>query len=140
MIGIMKSGELGSAHAGTASRWVTRVAVPRVLIPAAAALVLTNIPLTRYHSGSHPDCVWSFLAVLLALWRIWRHGHFAWAVLTVATALTLLLYGLAIARVINTSLPGWWIPIASTADILTLAVLLSPSIRRWVAKQPAPAH
>lgn len=136
----MKSGELGSAHGAAASRWVARVALPRVLILAVAALVLTNIPLTRYRSGGHPDYIWSSLAVLLALWQIWRHGRFAWAALTVATALTLLLYGLAIAAVINTGLPGWWIPITSTADILALAILLSPPIRRWVAKQPAPAH
>ena len=140
MIDIIKSDELGSAHAGAASRWVSRVAVPPVLIPAAGVLVLTNIPLTRYHSGGHPDYVWSSLTVLLTLLRIWRHGRFSWAALTVATALTLLLYGLAIAGVINTGLPGWWIPITSTADILALAILLSPSIRRWVAKQPAPAH
>jgi hypothetical protein len=140
MIGIMKSGELGSAQAGTASCWGARVTVPQVLIPAAAALVLTNVPLTGYHGGGHADYVWSSLAVLLTLWRIWRHGRLAWVALTVAAALALFLYGLAIAGVINTGLPGWWIPITSTADILALAILLSPSIRRWVAKQPAPAY
>jgi hypothetical protein len=140
MIGIMKSGELGSAHAGAASRWVARVGVPRVLILVAAALVLTNIPLTRYKSGGHPAYVWSSLTVLLALWQIWRHGRFAWAALTMATALTLFLDGLAIAGVVDTGLPGWWIPITSTADILALAILLSPSIRSWIAKQPATAH
>jgi hypothetical protein len=139
MIGIVKSGEPGSGHAGAASRRAARVAFPRVLILAAAALVLTNMPLARYRSGGQPDFVWSSAGVLLALWQIWRHGRLAWAFLTVATAVALLLYGLSIAGVINTGLPGWWIPITSAADILALAILLSPPIRRWVAKQPAPA-
>jgi hypothetical protein len=60
-------------------------------------------------------------------------------VLTAATAVALLLYGLSIAGVISTGLPGWWIPITGAADILALAILLSPTIRRWVARQPAPA-
>ena len=139
MIGIMKSRELGSGHAEAPSRWVARVVGPRVLILTVAALVLTNIPLARYRSGGHPDYVWPSLAVLLMLWQFWRHGRSAWAVLTVATAVTLLLYGLSIAGVINLGLPGWWIPITSVANILALAILLSPPIRRWVAKKPAPA-
>jgi hypothetical protein len=140
MIGIMTSGESGSAHAGAASHRVAWLGVPRALILVAAALVLTNIPLSRYQSGGHPAYVWSSLAVLLLLWQIWRHGRFAWAVLTVATVLTLFLYGLAIGGVINTGMPEWWIPIMSTADILALVILLSPSIRHWVAKQPVRAH
>lgn len=139
MIGTMKSGEVGSGHAEVASRWVARVAAPRVLILATAALVLTNIPLTRYRSGGQPDFVWTSLGVMLTLWQIWRHGRLAWAVLTAATAVALLLYGLSIAGVINTGLPGWWIPVTGAADILALAILLSPPIRRWVARQPAPA-
>jgi len=135
----MKSSELGSRHGEAAYRWAARVAVPRVLILAAAALVLTNIPMARYGSDGNPDFVWSSLGVLLLLWRIWDHGRFAWATLIVATAVTLLLYGLSIAAVINTGLPRWWIPISVAADILALAILLSPPIRRWVARQPAPA-
>jgi hypothetical protein len=38
----------------------------------------------------------------------------------------------------DSSLPGWWILITGAADILALAILLSPPIRRWVAKKPAP--
>jgi hypothetical protein len=140
MIGIVNSGEVGSGHAGRASNWLARVSVPRVLIPAVAVLVLTNIPLSRYHSGGHLAYVWSSLAVLLILWRIWRHGRLAWGALTAATAITLILYGLAIVGVINTSLPGWWISITGTADIVALAILLSPSVRRWLAEQPDPAH
>jgi hypothetical protein len=139
MIGIMKSGELGSGHAGAASGWVARVAVPQVLILATAALVLTNIPLTGYRSGGQPDYVWSSLGVLLALWQIWRHGRLAWAALTAATAAALLFYGLSVAGVINTGLPGWWIPVTGAADIAALVILLSPPVRRWVTRQPAPA-
>jgi hypothetical protein len=108
---------------------------PRVLILATAALVLTNIPLARYGNGQ-PNYVWPSVSVLVTLWQIWRHGRLAWAFLTVATAVTLLLYGLSIAGVIRTGLPGWWIPITGAANILALAILLSPPIRRWVAKQP----
>jgi hypothetical protein len=73
------------------------------------------------------------------LWQLWQQERFAWAVLIVATAATPLLYGLSIAGVINTGLPRWCIPISVAADILALAILLSPPIRRWVARQPAPA-
>jgi hypothetical protein len=138
-MGVMNSGELGSGHAGAASPWIARVAVPRVLILVTAALVLTNIPLTRYRNGGQPDFVWASLSVLLVLWQIWRHRRFAWAVLIVATAATLVLYGLSIAGVTNTGLPGWWIPITGAADIAALVILLSPPIRGWVARQPAPA-
>jgi hypothetical protein len=139
MIAIMNSGEPGSGYAEAPSRRVTRVGDPRVLILTVAALVLTNIPLARYRSGGQPDYVWPSLSVLLTLWQFWRHGRISWAALTVATAVTLLLYGLSIAGVINLGLPGWWIPIASAANILALAILLSPPIRRWVAKQPRPS-
>jgi hypothetical protein len=139
MIGIMTSSELGSGPAEAASRRAARVASPRVLIPAAAALLLTNVPFTLSGSGSQPDYFWSSLGVLLALWQLWRHQRLAWALSIAVTAVNLVFYGLSIAGVINTGLPRWWIPIASTADILALAILLSPPIRRWVAKQPAPA-
>ena len=36
--------------------------------------------------------------------------------------------------------PGWWIPITGAADILALAILLSPPIRHWVAKKPVPVR
>jgi hypothetical protein len=140
MIGIMRSGELGSGPAGAPSGRVARVAVPQVLILAAAALVLTNIPLSRYRSADQPDYVWPSLAVLLALWQIWRHGRRAWAVLTAATAVALLLCGLSIGGMIDTGLPGWWISVTGTADIAALGILLSPPIRRWVARQPAAAR
>ncbi len=134
----MTPAELGSAPAKAASGWAARVTSPRVLILDAAALVLTNIPLTRYRSGGQPSYFWSSLSVLLAVWRLWDHRRLAWAALTAATAAALLFYGLSVAGVINTGLPGWWIPITGAADILALAILLSPPIRRWVAKQPAP--
>jgi hypothetical protein len=139
MIGIVASSELGSGPAEAASCWTARLASPPVLILAAAALLLTNVPLTLSGSGSEPDYFWPSLGVLLALWQIWRRQRLAWALSIAVTALNLVLYGLSIARVINAGLLGWWIPIAGAADILTLAILLSPSIRRWVAKQPAPA-
>lgn len=109
---------------------------PRVLILAAAALWLTNIPRTRYRSGQ-PDYFWSSLSVLLTVWQLWNHRRLAWAALTAATAAALVFDGLSAARVINTGLPGWWIPITGAADILALGILLSPPIRR-VAKKPAP--
>jgi capsular polysaccharide biosynthesis protein len=40
--------------------------------------------------------------------------------------------------VLDAGLPGWWILITGAADILALAILLSPRIRRWVAKKAAP--
>lgn len=135
----MTPGELGSGRAEAASRRATQVTSPRVLILAAAALVLTNVPLTRYGNGGHQDYFWSSLGVLLAVWQLWDHRRLAWAALTAATTATLLLYGLSVAGVLNTGLPGWWIPITGAADILALAILLSPPIRRWVTKQPAPA-
>lgn len=134
----MTPGELGSGPAKAASGWATQVTSPRVLILAAAALVLTNIPLTRYGSGGQPDYFWSSLSVLLAVWQLWDHRRLAWAALTAATAATLLICGLSVAGVINIGLSGWWIPITGAADILALAILLSPPIRRWVAKQPVP--
>jgi len=137
MIGIMTPGELGSGPAKAASGWAARVTSPRVLILAAAALLLTNIPLARYRSGGQPGYFWPSLGGLLAVWQLWDHRRLAWAGLTAATAATLLIYGLSVAGAINAVLPGWWIPIGA-ADILALAILLSPPIRRWVAKQPAP--
>ena len=134
----MTPGELGSGPAKAASGWAARVTGPRALILAAAALVLTNIPLTRYRSGGQPGYFWSSLSVLLAVWQLWDHRRLAWAALTAVTAVALPIYGLSVAGVINTGLPGWWIPITGAADILALAILLSPPIRRWVAKQPAP--
>ena len=138
MIVIMTPGELGSGPA-EASRWTAQVTSPRVLILAAAALMLTNIPFNRYGSGGHPNYFWSSLGVLLAVWRLWDHQRFVWAVLTASIPAALVLYGLSIAGVINTGLPGWWIPITGAADLLALAILLSPPIRGWVAKQPAPS-
>lgn len=131
----MVSGELGSGPAQAASGWAGRVTSPRVLILATAALWLTNIPLTRYRSGGQADYFMESLSLLLAVWQLWDHRRLAWAALTAATAAAPLFYGLSAARVINTFLPGWWIPITSAADILALAILLSPPIRRWVAKR-----
>jgi hypothetical protein len=136
----MTPGELGSRPAKAASGWATRVTSPRVLIVAAAALLLANIPLTRYGSGGRPGYFWSSLSVLLAAWQLWDHRRLAWAALTAATAVTLLICGLSVVGVINTGLPGWWIPIIGAADILALAILLSQPIRRWVANQPAPVR
>jgi len=134
----MTPGELGSGPTKAASGWATEVTRPQVLmlILAVAALLLTNIPLTRYRSGDQPGYFWASLSVLLAVWRLWDHGRLAWAALTAVTAATLLIYGLSVAGVIKTGLPEWWIPITGAADILALAILLSPAIRRWVAKQP----
>jgi hypothetical protein len=137
-VGIMMPSELGSGPAKAASGWAARVTSPRMLILAAAALALTNIPLTPYRSGGQPDYFWPSLSVLLAVWQLWNHRRLAWAALTAATAAALLFCGLSIARVINAGLPGWWIPITGAADFLALAILLSPPIRRWVAKKPAP--
>jgi hypothetical protein len=139
MVGIMTPSELGSRPVGAASRGAALVASPRVLILAAAALLLTNIPFTAYGSGGRPEYFWSSLAVLLALWQVWRRRRPVWVLSIAVTAVNLVFYGLSIAGVINTGLPGWWIPIAGAADILVLAILLSPPIRRRVAKQPAPA-
>jgi hypothetical protein len=133
----MTTGELRSGPARVAAGWATRGTSPRALILAAAALLLTNIPLTRYRSGGQADYLWSSLSLLLPTWQLWDRRRLAWAALTVATAATLLVYGLSVAGVINTGLPGWWIPVTGAADILALAILLSPPIRRWVAKQPA---
>jgi hypothetical protein len=133
----MTPGELGSGPAKAASGWVARVTSPRVLILAAAALLLTNIPSTCYGSGGQPGYFWSSLGGLLAVWQLWDHRRLAWAALTAVTAAAVLICGLSVAGVINAGLPGWWILITGAADILALAMLLSPPIRRWVAKQPA---
>ena len=96
----MKSAELGFGRVGAPSRWIARAGVPRVLILAITALLLTNIPSTRY--GGQPNYVWSSLAVLLVLWQVWRHSRLAWAIVTVATAVTL-------ARILDTvELVGLW--------------------------------
>jgi hypothetical protein len=108
-----------------------------MLILAAAALVLTNIPLTRYGSGGPPDYIWSSLSVLVAFWQLWSRRRLAWVALTAATAAALPIYGLSVAGVINYVLPGWWMLITGPADVLAVATLLSPPIRRWVARQPA---
>jgi len=132
-IGNMTPGELGSGSAKAAPGWAAFVTSPRVLILATAALVLTNIPLTRYRGGGQPDYVWSSLGVLLTVWQLWGHRRLAWAALTAATAAALPIYGLSVASVINYVLPGWWMLITGAADVLALAILLSPPIRRWVA-------
>jgi hypothetical protein len=139
-IRIMTPGELGSGPAEAASGWATWVTSPRPLILVAGALLLTNIPLTRYRSGGQPDYFWSSLSVLLAMWQLWDHRRLAWAALTAVTAATLLFCGLSVAGVINAGLPGWLIPISGAADILALAILLSPPLRGWVAEQPAALH
>ena len=134
----MMPGEPGCGPAKAPSGRAAWVTSPRVLILAAAALLLTNIPLTRHRSGGQPDYLWPSLSLLLTVWQLWDQRRLAWAALTAATAATLPFYGLSVARVINTGLPGWWIPITGAADILALAILLSPPIRRWIAKKPAP--
>jgi len=131
MIGSMKSGWLRAGHAGPLCGPASAT-VPQVQILAAAALLLTNIPLARYNSGGHPGYEWAIASTLLLMWQVWRHGRLAWAALTVATAVALILYGLSISRVINIGLPGWWIAVGGLADIAALIVLLSPPIRRWV--------
>ncbi|HLK79364.1 MAG TPA: hypothetical protein VKU77_37670 [Streptosporangiaceae bacterium] len=128
----MASGELRSGHADTAPGWVARVTVPRVLIVAAGALVLTDIPLSGYRNDGHIDFVWVPVGVLLAVWQLWDHSRIAWALLTVTTAAALGFYGLSIAGVITIGLPGWWFPLAGAADIAALLILLSRPIRRWV--------
>lgn len=134
----MTSGELGSGSAKASPGSAVCVTSPRILILATAALVLTNIPLTRYRSGGQPDYFWSSLGVLLTVWQLWGHRWLAWAALTAATAAALPIYGLSVAGVINYVLPGWWMLITGAADVLALTVLLSQPIRRWVAKPPAP--
>ena len=134
MIVIMTPGELGSGPAAAASLRAAQVSRTRVLILAAAALVLTNVPLTGYGSGGHPGYFLSSLSVLLAVWQLWDHRRLAWAALTAAATAALLFYGLSVAGVINTGLPGWWIPITGAADVLALAILHSRPIRDWVAK------
>ena len=73
----MVAGEPGSGPAQAPSSWAARVTSPRVLILAAAALLLTNIPLTRYRSGGQPDYFWPSLSVLLAVWQLWDHRRLA---------------------------------------------------------------
>jgi hypothetical protein len=104
-------GELGSGPVEAASRRAAQVTSPRMLILAAAALLLTNIPLTRYRSSGQPDYFWPSLSLLLAVWQLWDHRRLAWAALTAATTAALVFYGLSVAGVINAGLPGWWIPI-----------------------------
>jgi hypothetical protein len=113
-----------------------RLASPWALVLAAAALMLTNIPLVRYRSGGMPDYFWPALSVLLVLWQLWRRGRLAWLALILCLAATLVLYGLSVSGLINTGLPRWWILIAGAADILALAILFSPPIRDWVRKPP----
>jgi hypothetical protein len=138
-IGIMAPSGFGSGNAKVAPGWAARMTSPRVLIPAVAALDLTNIPLTHFGS-SHPPYYyfWSSLSVLLVAWQLWDHRRLAWAVLTAATAAALLLDVLSVAGVSNYVLPGWWMLATGAANVLALAIFLSPPIRRWVAKRPAP--
>lgn len=133
----MTPSELGAGPANAASGWATRVISPRALILATAALLLTN-GLIRYRSSDQPDYFWSSLGVLLTVWQLWAHGRFAWVLLTGAAAAALPLCALSAAGAINYLLPGWWMLITGPADILALVILLSPPIRRWVAKKPAP--
>ena len=131
MMRFMTSSELGSGQADAAVGWVNRATVPRVLILAAAALVLTNIPLSGYRNSGHIDFVWAPVGILLAGWQLWDHSRIAWVLLTGTTAASLVFYGLSLASVISIGLPGWWIPVTGTADIAALAILLSRPIRRW---------
>jgi hypothetical protein len=133
----MTPSELGAGPAKSASGWAARVTSPRALILATAALLLTNA-LTRYRSGDQTDYFWSSLAVLATVWQLWDRRRFAWVIMTTATAAALPLYALSVAGAINYLLPAWWMLVSGPADILALAILLSPPIRRWVAKKPAP--
>jgi hypothetical protein len=137
-IGIMTSGELGSRPAKAAPGWAAWVTSPQALIFATAALLLTNVPLTRYRSGDQPDYFWSSLSVLLTAWQLWGRRRFAWFVLTAAAAAALPIYALSVTGVINYVLPGRWMLITGPADMLALVILLSPPVRRWVAKRPPP--
>jgi hypothetical protein len=101
----MTPSELGAGPAKAESGWAARVTSPRALILATTALLLTNIPLTRYRSSDQLDYFWPSLAVLLTVWQLWDHRRFAWAVLTAATAAALPLYGLSGAGAINYVLP-----------------------------------
>ena len=121
-----------------ASGWAAQVTRPRALILVASALVLVNIPLTRYGSSNQPEYFWSSLAVLLAAWQLWDHQRLAWVVLTAATAVALPLYALSAAGVINYLQPGRWMVATGAANILALAIFVSPPIRRWVAIRPGP--
>jgi hypothetical protein len=51
----MTPSELGVGPATAASGWSARVTSAPALILATAALLLINIPLTRYRSGDQPD-------------------------------------------------------------------------------------
>jgi hypothetical protein len=136
-IGIVTSSELGLGPCESTPGWAARVTSSRLLILVAAALVLTNIPLTRYGSGGPPDYIGSSLGVLVTFWQLWGRRRLAWVVSTAATAAALPIYALSIAGVINYVLPGWWMLITGPADVLALATLLSSPIRRWVTMQPA---
>lgn len=133
----MEPGEFESGRTWAASGRAALVTSPRVQIVAAAVLVLTNVPLTRYGSGGQPDYLWSSLAVAVAVWQLWDHRRLAWIVLTAATAVALPLYVLSAAGVTSYVRPGWWMLVTGAANILALALLLSPPIRRWIAQQPA---
>jgi hypothetical protein len=133
------SGELGAGRARVASRWVAPAMVPRVLILIVAAIVLANIPLTHFGSSDPPDYVWTTVGTLAGLWRLWDHRRWAWIALIAVLAVTLVIYALAIAGVINMVQPGWWIAVTGVGDIAALAILLSRPVRGWVAERPAPA-
>lgn len=134
----MTPGKLGTGPAIAASGLTAGVASAHVLILAAAALLLTNIPLTQYRTGVQPGYFWPSLSVLLTAWQLWHHRRLAWAIMSAATAVALPIYGLSVAGVINYVRPGWWMLITGAADVLALVILLSPPIRRWVARRPAP--
>lgn len=74
----MTPSDLGAAPANAASGWTAWVTGPRVLILAAGALVLTNIPLIRYRSGLQEEYFWPSLSVLLVVWQLWDRQRFAW--------------------------------------------------------------
>lgn len=137
-IGIVTPSERVFGPGESTPGWAARVTSPRLLILAAAALVLTNIPLTRYGSGGPPDYIWSSLVVLVTFWQLWGRRRLAWVVSAAATAAALPIYGLSVAGVINYVLPGWWMLITGPANVLAVATLLSPPIRRWITRQPAP--
>ena len=128
--GALASGPVEAApRASRAPRWV---ASPRVLIIAVAALELTNVPVSGYGNGGHPNFFWPTVSTLGGIWLIWRRQRFTWAILIAATAVVLIFYALSLAGVIHTGLPGWWISSTGAADIAALAILLSPPVRAWV--------
>lgn len=104
----------------------TRVFVGITVLEACAYLG-TDYP----HGSAGYAGAWAVVSGL-AIWRLWRGGSSAWTVLIALNTCALILCALAVAGVVSTEQGNVWLALRSAAVVAELALLLHPSVRKYV--------